>query len=74
MRSREALSKADHSRIDDVTVTSGSFSVQLDFGADAFPNANRFLEIGVRPGADTGAYTVLGPRQQITSSPFAIPV
>src|SRR5215203_1018719 len=31
-----------------VTVTNGSFSVLLDFGAQ-FPGANRFLEIRIRP-------------------------
>ncbi|MBS1791693.1 MAG: hypothetical protein JST85_28545 [Acidobacteria bacterium] len=57
---------------DDVTVTSGSFSVTLDFGASAFPGANRWLEIGVRPGASTGAFTTLNPRQPINSTPYSI--
>ncbi|MGE0886856.1 MAG: hypothetical protein AB7P14_25325 [Blastocatellales bacterium] len=57
---------------DDVTVTSGSFSVTLDFGASAFPGANRWLEISVRPGASTGAFTTLSPRQPLTSTPYAI--
>ncbi len=58
--------------LDDVTVADGSFTVLLDFGASVFTGADRFLEIGVRPGADTGAYTLLGPRQQLTSTPYAI--
>ncbi len=58
--------------LNDVTVTDGIFTLQLDFGPGVFPNANRFLEIAVRPGAETGAYTLLGPRQQVTSSPYAI--
>ncbi len=58
---------------DDVGVTNGSFKVQLDFGSSAFaPGASRFLEILVRPGNSTGAFTLLSPRQQIMSSPFAI--
>jgi hypothetical protein len=57
---------------DDIQVTNGVFSVTLDFGAAAFPGASRFLEISVRPGASTGAYTILSPRQQITSTPYAI--
>jgi hypothetical protein len=57
---------------DDVQVTGGVFTVTLDFGAPAFPGANRFLEIAVRPGASTGAFTTLSPRQQITSTPYAI--
>ncbi len=58
--------------LDDVTVTDGSFSVLLDFSASVFTGADRFLEIGVRPGASTGAFTLLSPRQQITSTPYAI--
>ena len=57
---------------DDVQVTNGVFSVTLDFGAAAFPGANRFLEISVRLGTSAGAYTTLSPRQQITSTPYAI--
>jgi hypothetical protein len=52
------------------TVTGGIFTVQLDFG-NAFPGANRFLETSVRP-AGGGAFTLLTPRQRITSTPYAI--
>ncbi|HWN98287.1 MAG TPA: hypothetical protein VNS63_03350, partial [Blastocatellia bacterium] len=58
--------------LDDVAVSNGSFSVTLDFGAAAFPGTNRWLEIGVRPGVSTGAFTTLTPRQPITSTPYAI--
>ena len=54
-----------------VPVSNGVFTVQLDFGVSAFPGANRLLEIGVRP-ASTGSYTTLAPRQQISSTPYAI--
>src|SRR5580765_1271989 len=58
---------------DDVAVTDGIFTVNLDFGAAAFTNgAPRFLEISVRPGVSTGAYTMLSPRQAITSAPHSI--
>ena len=57
---------------DDLIVTAGTFTTALDFGAAAFPGANRWLEVSVRPGASTGAYTTLSPRQQITSVPYAI--
>src|SRR5947207_4993748 len=54
-----------------VAVANGIFTVQLDFGATAFPGANRFLEISARlMGA--GSFTTLAPRQQITSTPYAI--
>jgi len=58
--------------LDDVTVTNGAFSVQLNFGVAAFPGANRVLEIAVRHGAETGAFTILAPRQPVTSAPYAI--
>src|SRR2546428_660703 len=54
-----------------VSISSGAFTVQLDFGAAAFPGANRFLEISVRL-AGGGNFTTLSPRQQITSAPYAI--
>ncbi len=54
-----------------VAVTAGVFSVELDFGATAFPGATRYLEISVRP-AGNGSFTTLSPRQQITSTPYAI--
>jgi len=55
-----------------VTVASGVFAVQLDFGAAAFPGADRFLEIGVRAAGNGEAYTALSPRQQLTSAVYAI--
>ena len=54
-----------------VGVANGVFTVQLDFGASAFPGADRFLEIGVRPTGGS-AFTVLSPRQSISSTPYAI--
>ena len=52
-------------------VAGGIFTVQLDFAINAFPGANRFLEISVRP-ASVGSFTILSPRQQISSTPYAI--
>ncbi len=58
---------------DDVQVTNGIFSVTLDFGSSPFTSQNgNFLEIGVRPGTGTGAFTTLNPRQQVASSPYAV--
>jgi hypothetical protein len=56
-----------------VQVTAGAFTVQppLDFGAAAFPGADRYLEISVRRAA-LDPFTTLSPRQQITSTPYAI--
>jgi hypothetical protein len=54
-----------------VAVTGGVFTVQLDFGADAFPGAARYLEIGVRHVGDA-TFNTLSPRQAIAATPYAI--
>jgi hypothetical protein len=54
-----------------VAVSAGIFTVQLDFGATAFPGAPRFLEISAR-SSGVASYTTLAPRQQIASTPYAI--
>jgi hypothetical protein len=61
-----------------VGVTNGLFTVTLDFGAN-FDGSTRSLEIGVRSfiasnniNINTNAYTVLSPRQTLTSVPYAI--
>ena len=53
------------------SVSNGLFTVTLDFGGGVFPGANRWLEIGVRPGGP-GTFTTLAPRQPITATPYAI--
>ena len=58
---------------DDVTVTNGVFKTSLDFGSTPFSgDTGHYLEIAVRTGASTGAYTTLTPRQALTSMPYAI--
>ncbi len=54
-----------------VTVTSGLFTVELDFGANVFTGEKRYLEIAVKCGADA-SYTTLSPRQQLTAVPYAV--
>src|SRR5262245_29107869 len=56
---------------DDVVVTNGLFTVSLDFGV-VFAGSKRWVAIAVRPGASTGAYTPLTPRQELTPSPNAV--
>ncbi len=55
-----------------VQVTNGAFSVQLEFSALVFNGSDLYLEIGVRSAGDSNPYTLLNPRQQITSAPYAI--
>jgi hypothetical protein len=54
-----------------VTASNGVFSTKLDFGANALSGANRWLEIAVRHNSGE-SYTVLSPREQIASSPYAV--
>jgi hypothetical protein len=53
-----------------LAISNGLFTVTLDFGSQ-FPGADRWLEIAVKTNG-AGAYITLSPRQQITSSPYAI--
>jgi hypothetical protein len=53
-----------------VAVTNGLFTTTLDLGAN-FTGADRWLGIGVRTNG-SGAFSALSPRQQITSTPYAI--
>jgi hypothetical protein len=55
---------------DDVTVTNGLFTINLDFGS-VYNSTSLFLDIAVRPGASTGTYTQLTPRQALTPVPYA---
>ncbi len=57
---------------DDVPVTNGVFTVQLDFGATPFNGAARWLQISVRNGASTGVFTLLNPRQPLSATPYAL--
>jgi len=57
---------------DDLAITDGLVTVELDFGADAFDGNPRWLEIGMRVWDGTGAYTLLSPRQPITPAPYAM--
>ena len=58
--------------LEDVAITEGLFTIALDFGAAAFRGSARWLEVAVRPGASTGAYTVVGARQELRPAPNAI--
>jgi len=56
----------------DVTVTSGAFAANLDFGAEGVFNGEaRWLEIEVRVNGG-GEYTLLEPRQELTAAPYAL--
>ncbi len=56
----------------DLAVSDGYFTVLLDFGSAAFMGEKRWLEVQVRPGDSSGAYTTLSPRQALTAAPYAL--
>lgn len=55
-----------------VQVENGGFTVLLNFGAGIFTGPARFLEVGVRPTGSADPYTILEPRQAITTTPYAL--
>jgi trimeric autotransporter adhesin len=57
-----------------VSVNSGVFTTQLDFGVPVFDGQDRYLEIGVLCPSNGGAgpYTLLTPRSPLTPTPYAI--
>jgi hypothetical protein len=58
--------------LENLPVSKGLFTATLDiFGGGAFTNQPVWLEIQVRPGAETGSFTTLTPRQALTAAPYA---
>lgn len=59
--------------LEDVQVTNGVFTAALKFFSSLNNNYKaKFLEIGVRAGTATGAFTTLAPRQPLTQVPYAV--
>jgi hypothetical protein len=59
--------------LENVQVTEGVFKVELSFNFTPFTTvAAQWVEIAVRPGTSTGAFTTVTPRQHITSAPYAM--
>lgn len=53
-----------------VPVTNGLFTTGMDFGAENFDGANRWLEINVRPNGGLLIIS-LNPLQPLTTTPYA---
>ncbi len=58
--------------LEDIVVSEGIFTVELDFGASAFTGDARWLEINVRDVNDAGEFTGLLPRQEVKPAPYAL--
>lgn len=59
--------------VTNMTVASGRFAANLDFGYDPFSSGqNLWLEIAVRTPGGAGLYSKLGNRQAVTPAPYAI--
>lgn len=56
--------------IDDLSVSNGGFTAELDFG-DVFDGSQRWIEIRVRSGDSAGAFTTLAPRAKVGNAPQA---
>jgi len=54
-----------------VDVIDGLFTVGLDWPVSVFDGTDMYLQVEVRPGASTGAYTELSPRQFVMGTPYA---
>jgi len=59
-------------QVNSVEVLDGLFTATLNFGADTFNDAQRWLEISVRSPAGGGDFTILSPRQPVRAAPVAL--
>lgn len=53
-----------------VTVSHGQFTVDLDFGSNAFTGSPRYLEVAVQCSSDA-SLTPLTPRQPLNPTPYS---
>jgi hypothetical protein len=59
--------------IEDLQISGGLFTVEVDFGTAPFAQGQRrWIEIAVRPGDSTDDHTTLDPRIELTPVPYAI--
>jgi hypothetical protein len=58
--------------VEDVQADDGVFVARVDFGGGFFVGDAIWLELAVRPGAQSGAFETLVPRQELTPTPYAL--
>ena len=54
------------------SATNGLFTVDLNFPFAAFNGQARWLDIRMRPGTETGAFTPMSPLQRLAAVPYAL--
>jgi hypothetical protein len=57
---------------ENITLIEGRFSVEPDFGDDAFDGSKRWTEIMFRSPSGVGEYLTLSPRQAVNAAPYAL--
>jgi hypothetical protein len=55
-----------------IAVSEGLLNASVDFTDVPFDGQALWIEVRVRPGGTTGAYTVLSPRQALSATPYAL--
>ncbi len=58
--------------VSNVAVTDGLFTAPIDFGAGVFEGTERWQKVAVRCPAGSGSFDTLGPRQELTPTPYGI--
>ena len=65
-------SAVDTVDIDDLDVSEGLISASLNFTDAPYDGQALWVEVRVRPGASSGGYTTLAPRQALNAAPYAL--
>jgi hypothetical protein len=65
-------SAVDTVSVDDLAVSGGLINASVDFTDAAYDGQALWVEVRVRPGAASGSYTVLTPRQSLAATPYAM--
>jgi collagen triple helix repeat protein len=58
--------------VDDLMVSNGDVATTLDFTDAPYDGQALWIEVRVRPGASSDAYTTLAPRQALSATPYAL--
>ncbi len=65
-------SAVDTVEVDDLDVSEGLISTSLNFTDAPYDGQALWVEVRVRPGASSGGYTTLAPRQALNAAPYAL--